>query len=131
MYSYRVTSFVIFTSLFWTLEMLFSLLVWWLGSAYLPSSPDSEELDETIIKEERDNTQAVKKEEEDDRVTRLHDYPPPLEADDEDDEVPLHSLIGSGALRISDSGLGTSLESSASRQDLLRRRSKPAMGGGG
>jgi len=127
MYNYRITSFVVFTSLFWFVEMLFTGTAWavlaivWPEQALLIKYEDDEE--EESIKDENDGQGLVKKEEE--AEPSIHEYPPAAEADDEDDEEPGQSMIGTGTLRISDSGIGTSLESSSSRLDPIRRRQKP------
>jgi seipin len=125
MYNYRITSFVVFTSLFWLVEMLFAAATWAILTFVLPQStalvPKYEEEDDFSVKEEE--RQGTVKKEEEQEGRSLRDIPA-AEADDEDDDVPGHSLIGTGNLRISDSGIGTSMESSSSRLDHIRRRQK-------
>jgi len=66
----------------------------------------------------------IKKEEEEEGPSALQAIPPAVEADDEeDDDFVLDDGAHLGGGR-SDSGLGTSMESSVDRRDSVRRRSR-------
>jgi hypothetical protein len=126
MYNYRFTSFFAFTSMFWFVEVIFAAAAWGLSTTFLSSKPSggSESVgDDVSVKDEGESLGVVKKEEHTGRSS--FDYPPAAEADDEDDEIANQSLVGIGTLRVSDSGLGTSLESG----DPIRRRAKPVSEG--
>jgi len=160
MYNYRITSFLIFTGSFWSVEMVCSLIVW-LVLTYFVFPPEEET--PPLPKRELGSaeSQAIKQEEEDDKLLDdLSDtersfptysrHPPlryssprvkdeeeekmplemaPLEADDEDEDADF-VLDEPGRLgRQSDSGLGTSMESSAPRSDSVRRRKSGMFGG--
>jgi hypothetical protein len=132
MYNHRITSFFVFTCMFWFVEMSFTAMVWaclaFVVSGKSTVTPKWEGDDDTTIKTEPEGEGTIKQEEEEELETpAIHDYPPATEADDEDDEdddTPSHSLVGTGTVHISDSGVGTSLDSSAGRADLVRRRQK-------
>ncbi|KAF2418475.1 hypothetical protein EJ08DRAFT_621742 [Tothia fuscella] len=150
MYNFRVASFLILTATFWIVEMAFTALIW-LGFSVL-ISPQGTSTYGTSIKPEttpiKDDGDAldslsdtprtfptrtgqpplqyssphVKSEEEDEKPIDIH--PPTAEADDEEDEdadlvVDEPGLPGRG---FSDSGIGTSMESSAGKFESMRRR---------
>jgi len=130
MYTWRLTSFVIFTSIFWGVELTTTAFLWLMLSLFLTSSTDEpikKEEKHLSIKEEpgtASEVAPVKLEQKEPQYT-VQDYPPATEADVEDEEEPEEPLqVGSayGAAR-SDSGLGTSLESSSTRTATVRKRS--------
>lgn len=146
MYNHRIISAAVFITLFWTTEMLFAGLAW-AGVSLVMQSPPAEQETKTGTsngrpikqepalddgskrlemsdtertfpssskheplryqspKEEEDGGPRIKQEEEDAAPAKA------TEADDEDEDV---DFI--------DSGLGTSMESSAARRDSIRRR---------
>lgn len=152
MYNYRILSFIALTSLFWAVEMTFAGIFWLILSifAFSDSSPPAE------VKEE-EQTARIKKEEDDhsDMSDTPHTFPtlsgqPPLryssphvkeedtpappdnevavgEADDEDDDFVLDAA-GPMSRQFSDSGIGTSMESSSGRPENMRRRSRQSGG---
>lgn len=95
-------------------------------------SGKTKENEKTSIKNEteiapEENVLNLKQEEAD---PSLQDYPTATEADVEDEEEPdLPVMVGSSHLGApSDSGLGTSLDSSSTKRDTVRRRSsKPTL----
>jgi hypothetical protein len=136
MYNWRLTSFVVFTSIFWGVEVTFTAAFWFCFSMLLSSrdepSGKTKENEKTSIKNEteiapEENVLNLKQEEAD---PSLQDYPTATEADVEDEEEPdLPVMVGSSHLGApSDSGLGTSLDSSSTKRDTVRRRSsKPTL----
>jgi len=148
MYNHRITSAVVFIGGFWTTATLSAGIAWiTVASYFLPSSEDAkaEEIHEGVdrIKHEptddsvratlklsdtertfptlssqqmlRYSSSIIKQEDGESPTVPIAEVVPPAgEADDEDDEddedVPL------------DSGLGTSMESSSSRRESIRRR---------
>jgi|ERR1700761_1831555 len=136
MYNWRLTSFVVFTSIFWGVEVTFAAAFWFWFSMLLSSrdepSGNTKENEKTSIKNEteiapEENVLNLKQEEVD---PSLQDYPTATEADVEDEEEPdLPVMVGSSHLGApSDSGLGTSLDSSSTKRDTVRRRSsKPTV----
>ncbi|KAJ9649683.1 hypothetical protein H2199_000462 [Coniosporium tulheliwenetii] len=151
MYNYRVLSFLLFTTTFWAVEMTFAFLGWSILYLYLfhqPAAPrlpkrEKGEPADGEIKTEpgtdagasgddlsdtsrqfptyagqpplRYSSPRVKDEKEEETPRALADIPPAVEADDEDEDVDFV-----------DSGLGTSMESSAAaaRESVRRRRSR-------
>lgn len=129
MYNWRVSSFVVFTSTFWGFELA-SMVILWLGlsmfTSYKPTPAIKKGVVEPIpgkpeigVKSE-DAPAQIKQEE---AASTLADYPTATEADIEDEDEPeplvmVHSYRGA-----SDSGIGTSLESSASKSSIARKRS--------
>jgi len=156
MFNYRTISFLVLTSIFWTVEMTFAGFIWLALTIFV--FPDSSAT--TAKKEE---TTPIKKEQRGDHFDEMSDTPhtfptlsgqPPLryssprikkeeeqqdppqaetqlatgEADDEDDDFILDEG-GPLGRAVSDSGLGTSMESSSGRPDSMRRRSRMSSGG--
>jgi seipin len=136
MYNWWLTSFVVFTSIFWGVEVIFTVAFWLCFSMLLSSknepSAKKEPNQKTNIKREaedgpEENNADVKEEE---GEPLLHDYPAATEADVEDEDEPdLPVVVGGSHIGApSDSGLGTSMESSATKRDTVRRRaSKPGL----
>src|ERR1700760_1048005 len=101
MYNWRLTSFVVFTSIFWGVEVTFTA-AFWLGFSMLLSKDGSsrkiEGNEKTSIKHEsgatpEKNVLNIKQEEAD---TSLQEYPTATEADVEDEEEPdLPVMVGS------------------------------------
>jgi hypothetical protein len=132
MYNWKLTSFIFFTSAFWGFEMTFMSICWILISL-LVSNPDKQnikqEQPEKAIKQEAETAEEsgtlIKEEAFDD----LHDYPPATEADIEDEEeLELPVIVGSHRGFVSDSGLGTSMDSSSTRpssNSIRKRSSRP------
>ena len=142
MYNHRIISAVIFVSTFWVTELLFAGLAW-AALSFFMQQPSQDTKSETAQHE----SQRIKQEEDEDEQATLSDtertfptsskqqalrYESPAikqeddgetvvlpeaankdtEADDEDEDADVFL----------DSGLGTSLDSSASRRDSVRRR---------
>lgn len=154
MYNHRIISAFVFISAFWITEMMFTGLAWAIGTGYLTPS---EEVEAPGV--HNGNEDRIKSEDEDDYKAELSDtertFPtsskqqplryqsPPIkqeedeepvvlpehasratEADDEDEDEDADVFI--------DSGIGTSLESSATRRDSVRkRRGRTGSGDGG
>jgi hypothetical protein len=132
MYNYRITSFLALTGAFWVVEMAFAGVIWlglvlvFSGDRKSPIKRESEEdrsrvKDETPEGSERQKLsstpQATIKSEEHDGP--LDTYPLVAEADDEDDEA---GIAVGGSHGNVDSGIGTSMESSSTRPESVRRR---------
>ncbi|KAJ9353570.1 hypothetical protein DTO027B9_5272 [Paecilomyces variotii] len=140
MYRWKITSFLIFSGMFWGVSMASSAIAWLILSSYLGSG--AREPEKSIKKEEREDRPIKTEEETTDsdsdgyqesskqgigRVKQEEDPhdeapfdPHAAEADDEDDEgQQIRESPGAGT----DSGIGTSLES-ASAQGIQRRRSR-------
>ncbi|TID25158.1 26S protease regulatory subunit 8 [Venturia nashicola] len=148
MYNYRILSFIVLTGMFWAMEMAVAGIFWLtLSLLVFPESGPSTD------KKNEDEPVRIKKEEDEqsDMSDTPHTFPtlsgqPPLryssphvkeentpappdnevavgEADDEDDDFVLDPT---GAMRtqVSDSGIGTSMESSSGRPENVRRRSR-------
>lgn len=153
MYNYRIFSFIVFTGIFWAVEMAFATIFWLILS--ISVFPDSSLL--TDVKKEEDPVRIKKEEDEhSDMSDTPHTFPtlsgqPPLrysspnvkeedtpappdnevavgEADDEDDDFVLDDA-GPMRTQVSDSGIGTSMESSSGRPENMRRRSRRSGGG--
>jgi seipin len=132
MYNWKLTSFIFFTSTFWAFELTFMSTCWILISLLI-SNPDKtaikQEFPEKAIKQEPETAEEsgtlIKEEAFDD----LNDYPPATEADIEDEEeLELPVIVGSHRGFASDSGLGTSMDSSSTRpskNSVRRRPSRP------
>ncbi len=156
MYNYRILSFILFTGTFWAVEMAFAFLGWSILYLYLfhgssapplPKREKAEPGDQEVKTEPgtdagasednlsdtsrqfptyagqpplRYSSPRVKDEKTEETPTALADIPPAVEADDEDEDVDFV-----------DSGLGTSMESSAAVRDSVRRRRSRLFGSGG
>jgi seipin len=152
MYNYRISSFVVLTSIFWMVEMTVAGIFWLVLAIFVfpDSSPSTDvKKEESVpIKQEHD--------EHSDMSDTPHTFPtlsgqPPLrylspyvkdedtpappdneiavgEADDEDDDFILDET-GPIGRAVSDSGIGTSMESSSGRPESVRRRSRQSSGG--
>jgi seipin len=132
MYNWRFTSFVVFTSIFWGVEITCTALLWVALTIFLSSRTEppakSEPSEMAAVKHETDTTteepsRIIKREEEE---KLLEDFPQATEADIEDEEEPDPLVLVGSSRRgiVSDSGLGTSLESSGTgKRDTIRRRS--------
>jgi seipin len=129
MYNWRLSSFVVFTSIFWGFELA-SMAVLWFGlsmfTSYKPEPPIKQETvdsgpgkAENGVKSE-DTPAQIKQEE---GFSSLTEYPTATEADIEDEDGPEPPVIVQPYRGASDSGIGTSLESSASRGPVARKRS--------
>jgi seipin len=153
MYNYRILSFLVLTSIFWTVEVTFAGIIWLVLSIYV--FPDSSA--STEVKREEESV-PIKKEhdEHDDMSDTPHTFPtlsgqPPLrylsphvkdedtpappdnevavgEADDEEDDFIIDET-GPIGRQVSDSGIGTSMESSSGKPESVRRRSRLSGGG--
>ncbi|KAF2663724.1 hypothetical protein BT63DRAFT_430007 [Microthyrium microscopicum] len=137
MINYRLSSFVFFTSIFWSVEMTIAACIW-VGLSFVftgkqSQQPAVEQKSEPQIKAEGDILPETNAEpssppatprikDENDPESVLETYPQATEADVEDEEAGPGS---SHKARYSDSGLGTSFESShgSARRDVVRRRS--------
>ena len=149
MYNFRITSFFVLTTVFWFVEIAVTAAVWFSLSTYLTYTPprDKAYKDEALKKESR-----IKTEDDDEMSDTPHTFPtlsgqPPLrytsprvkqeetddasteipaatgeQADDEDDDADYmrEDLAGRG---FTDSGIGTSMESSGPNASVRRRRS--------
>jgi seipin len=152
MYNYRILSFLTLTGAFWTVEMLFTAFIWFGLSVYiLPKGLDTAATNGAVksepspVKREDENegslsdtprtfptltgqpplhysSPRVKSEEEDEKPA-VDTHPQTAEADDEDEDADFvleePGTVGRG---FSDSGIGTSMESSAGRAENFRRR---------
>ncbi|KAK5169621.1 uncharacterized protein LTR77_005598 [Saxophila tyrrhenica] len=142
MYNHRIISAAVFITGFWTTEMVFAGLVWAALSFYLrappqPSGAKAEGSDIARIKAEDDEdaipqlsdtertfptpskqaplryqSPKIKQEEDDDTLIVPEAAIRAIEADDEDEDADVFL----------DSGIGTSMESSANRRDSMRKR---------
>jgi seipin len=129
MYNWRLTSFIIFTSIFWGIEVSVTVAIWFGLSMVLSSGTKAEvkteEAEPAPIKQEPETSEHIgPKIEQEEQEAPLHEISPASEGDAEDEEEP------EGPVRVedthrggpSDSGLGTSLESSHTRGGTIRRR---------
>ncbi|QDS75353.1 hypothetical protein FKW77_002203 [Venturia effusa] len=153
MYNYRIMSFIVLTGIFWAVEATFAGVFWLILSIFVfpENSPSAD------VKKEEEPAW-IKKENEDhsDLSDTPHTFPtlsgqPPLqysspyvkeedtpappdnevavgEADDEEDDFVLDDA-GLTGRQVSDSGIGTSMESSSGRPENIRRRSRRSGGG--
>ncbi|KAL1848189.1 CCR4-NOT core subunit cdc39 [Paecilomyces lecythidis] len=138
MYRWKLTSFLVFTGMFWGVSMTSSAIAWLTLSSLFGSG--AKEPEKSVKKEERDDRPIKAEEEESDSDSHEASFkrevehikqeedsddqalvdPHAAEADDEDDEGQrIRESSGPGT----DSGIGTSLES-ASAQGVQRRRSR-------
>jgi seipin len=141
MYNYRITSFVVLSTLFWFVEIVVATFIWISMHVIMANRSDSpkQASPAPAIKQEDDSAvetggtgvdpltpvSPVIKKEETPEVS-LESYPAATEADIEDaaDEGAATGRIDLATrLGPSDSGIGTSMESSSTRSDLVRRRS--------
>ena len=147
MYNHRIISAIVFITSFWLTELLFAGLAWAGLSFYMqpqqqrPQSDWAREYNARIEEEEREDAQEtklsetertfpssskqpalryespkIKQEEDDETVVLPEASSKAIEADDEDEDEDEDADL------VRDSGLGTSLESSAGRRDSIRRR---------
>lgn len=152
MFNFRITSFFVLTTLFWSIELIVTALVWFSLSTYLTyerpkdrAAKDPDLKQEPQLKQEQEadelsdtphtfptlsgqpplryTSPPVKQEETDDVSTEI---PAAVgeQADDEDEDAEYvrNDLVGRGAF--TDSGIGTSMESSGPRSGVRRRRSQ-------
>lgn len=140
MYRWKLTSFLVFTGMFWGVSMTSSAIAWLILSSLFGSRTKTPE--ESVKKEGRDDRPIKAEEEESDSDSHEASFkreveqikqeedsddqalvdPHAAEADDEDDDDEgqrIRESSGPGT----DSGIGTSLES-ASAQGVQRRRSR-------
>ena|ERR1700753_2118657 len=138
MYNWWLTSFVVFASVFWGVEIIFTAAFWICFSMLLSSkdgSPtDKSRNESTVIKPETESTEDENpsKFKQEEQEPSLHEYPAATEADIEDEEDPEVPVMLGGPHRNaqSDSGLGTSMESGSAARDTLRKRSsRPTLDG--
>lgn len=154
MYNHRIVSAITFITAFWVTEMLFAGLMWVVATGYLSSSPivkaeahdessdrmksedvtdedkrrlsDTERTFPTSSRQQplRYESPRIKEEEDDEPVVLPENKSRATEADDEEDDEDADVFI--------DSGIGTSMESSANRRDSVRkRRGRTGSGDGG
>lgn len=145
MYNHRIISAIVFITGFWVTELLFAGLAWAGLTFYMEPQQEKAQSDWA-----REYNERIKQENEDEGDTKLSDtertFPssskqPPLKYEsphikqEEDDETVILPEASSRAIEaddedendedadmLRDSGLGTSLESSAGRRDSIRRR---------
>jgi seipin len=127
MYNWRLTSFVIFTTIFWGVELSVTGIIWLFLSTILSSkaeTPMKTEKAKRIKQEEVSVEEPSPKIKEEPKEAPLHEVSPASEGDIEDEEEPELGVIVEDSRRgaPSDSGLGTSLESSHTREEMIRRR---------
>ncbi|KAF2398396.1 hypothetical protein EJ06DRAFT_513402 [Trichodelitschia bisporula] len=154
MYNYQLTSFVVLTGLFWSVEMTFFGLVYLLFNTVFqaphnkPVKPDTADVKREPAEGGRSDTSAtplifptlshqaplrykspeIKNEELED-INTPPDIPFTLEADDEDESADFVLEQSRQLSRgFSDSGLGTSLESSSGGPESVRKRSSRSSG---
>lgn len=148
MYKWKITSFLVFSGMFWGVSMTSSAIAWLILSSYFAS--DATETEESIKKEEHED-RPIKTEEEEEMTESDFDSPhaPPgvskqeaeqikqeedaegpsgvdlqaTEAENENDEDDEGQQIRESTGVGTDSGIGTSLES-ASARGIQRRRSR-------
>jgi len=134
MYNWCITSFFVFTTVFWSVEMFIASVMWFGLSHFLSrGSKSKDKSSHGKIKKEPSPTLTppepsmlpltpVKKEELDELPMDV--YPEAVEGDveDEDGDEPM-AIATRHAAGPSDSGIGTSMESSAAKQERARRRS--------
>jgi cytoskeletal protein RodZ len=115
MYNFRTFSFVLFTGMFWAVEMSVAAAVWIYLVMFTPKDEDEDvpKEESTDVKTEDDPGRPVKEEE--------ADIESGTEADVEDTEGPITAVRAHGRLD-PDSGVGTSAEG-ASAVSVRRRPS--------
>lgn len=133
MYNWRLTTFAIFTLMFWSVSMLSASIAWVLLSSILRRP--TEDLDSSDVKEEGEPSESASSGDSNngDRPIKQEDNPikeedledtgtntplPPANEDDGEDIDPVQVVGDTG-----DSGVGTSMESPSAR-GLQRRRSR-------
>ena len=144
MYNHRIISAIVFITGFWITELIFAGLAWAGFSFYMEAPPKqgqsvwAREYNERIKQEKEDEHETklsdtertfpssskqpvlkyespgIKQEEEDEPVVLPEAPNRAIEADDEDEDEDADIIL--------DSGLGTSMESSAGRRDSMRKR---------
>jgi hypothetical protein len=144
MYNHRIISAIVFITGFWMTELVFAGLAWAGLSFYMEPQPKqgqsewAREYNARIKQENEDEHETklsdtertfpssskqpvlkyespgIKQEEEDEPVVLPEASNRAIEADDEDEDEDADVIL--------DSGLGTSMESSAGRRDSVRRR---------
>jgi seipin len=148
MYNFRIIAFFILTGMFWMVEISVTAIVWLSLSSYLTSGTNSE----VVVKKDTSSIkQQPQIKEEDEMSDTPHTFPtlsgqPPLryssprvkeeeqeelpaehrtvhgeQADDEDEEAD-YVRGDVGGRGFTDSGIGTSMESSGGRPGAVRRR---------
>lgn len=159
MYNHRIISFLVLTSTFWIVEMGFAGMVWIVlsiflfpGNAYTGSARTKAEESTLVKKEERHGDHSDDMSDTPHTFPTLSGHPPlqyssprvkkedepepslaethPLEADDEEDD---DFILDGGrpfGRGVSDSGIGTSLESSGGRPERVRARTSRMSSGG-
>lgn len=143
MWNYRVASFFVFVGGFWATEMVFAGLVW--GVIALIFASDAQEVKAEKVHEVAEHLKEEKEEDDfkaelsDTERTfpttrgqqRLHYQSPTIKQEEGEVKVLLPDIStrateaddeDEGADFVLDSGLGTSMESSASRRDSVRKR---------
>ena len=144
MYNHRIISFVAFTGIFWVVEMIIATLIWASLSYYLTGNIAPFNIEKGLFRTKRERessepqgtvadptptTGSLGIKDEGAPEAPLESYPPAVEADVEDeadgDGAPV--LVGGSRAAPSDSGIGTSMESSATRAEAIRRRSSRNM----
>jgi seipin len=129
MYNWQLTSFIFFTSVFWGVEIFVTAAIWLGLSMALSSGTKTQVKKEKAvpasIKQETDTSEyTIPKVKQEEKEPALHEISPASEGDVEDEEELEGPVMVEDTHRAgpSDSGLGTSLESSHTRQDTIRRR---------
>ena len=143
MYNHRIISATVLVTLFWTTEMVFAGLAWAGVSFLMSSAPLGQD-----VKREDENGKKIKQESASDEARKLDmsdtertfpstskqqalRYQSPKEEDDgpeikkEEEDAPTKATEADDEdedVDFVDSGLGTSMESSAARRDSVRRR---------
>jgi hypothetical protein len=148
MFTWRITSFFVLTTVFWVVELAVAATVWASLSVYMTYIPPHEQVKQENMKQEP----RIKDEEDEELSDTPHTFPtqtgqPPLryasqrikqededadlsteqpaavgeQADDEDEDADfVRDDLGRG---FTDSGIGTSMESSGPGRNVRRRRS--------
>jgi len=155
MYNHRILSFILFTGLFWSSEVIFAMLSWlalrMLFASSAPVKKEDDETDTTVIKADSDEPDLsdtprtfptygrqpplryepkVKEENGSEEIVLDETTIQPLgvEADDEDEDEDEEAYRGTGGLR-TDSGIGTSFSEAGERvEGVTRRRSRGGRG---
>jgi seipin len=150
MYKYRITSFLVLAGAFWAVELVFAAFVWFALSVFIfPQDKSPIKKEESVeVKRERGEADGsdvlsdtprtfptltgqpplryssprIKTEGEED-TPLVETHAPTAEADDEDEDADfvLEDSLPLGRV-VSDSGIGTSMESSAGKPTAIRRR---------
>lgn len=148
MFNYRITSFIVLTTIFWLVELAVAGTVWASLSVYMTYIPPREQVKQEIAKQEpgikdeedvelsdtphtfptrtgqpplRYASQRIKQEDEDADLSTERQAAVGEQADDEDEDADfIRDELGRG---FTDSGIGTSMESSGPGRNVRRRRS--------